>query len=161
LYGYIYRCVQIYICLYMCICGHPYFWDERKGEERRTPGCRLAVGRLRVFKPFLSARPSSPQSSLHPPPPSLTPARCAARRWAARVAAGPPPSRRVSDPAPMSNALDALCRSIACEMRPLSWEQAMYRRKTTKDAPAATVSRVFRVLQAPTPNASRSAWRLG
>ena len=57
--------------MYMCICGHAYFWDEQKGEERRTPGCRLAVGRLRVLKPFLSAQPSSapPQPSLHPPPP--------------------------------------------------------------------------------------------
>ena len=57
--------------MYMYICGHAYFWDEQKGEERRTPGFRLVVGRLRVLKPFLIARPSSapPQPSLHPPPP--------------------------------------------------------------------------------------------
>jgi len=67
----IYICVQMYICMYMYICEHAYFWDEQKGEERRTPGCRLAVGRLRVLKPFPTARPSpaSPQPSLHPPSP--------------------------------------------------------------------------------------------
>ena len=67
----IYICVQMYICMYMYICEHAYFWDEQKGEERKTPGCRLAVGRPRALKPFPTARPSPAplQPSLHPPSP--------------------------------------------------------------------------------------------
>jgi len=57
--------------MYMYICEHAYVWDEQKGEGGKTPGCRLTVGRLRVLKPFPTARPSpaSPQPSWHPPPP--------------------------------------------------------------------------------------------
>ena len=57
--------------MYMYICEHAYFWDEQKGEERKTPGCRLAVGRPRALKPFPTARPSPAplQPSLHPPSP--------------------------------------------------------------------------------------------
>ena len=63
-------CTDVY-GMYMYICEHAYFWDEQKGEGGKTPGCRLTVGRLRVLKPFPTARPSpaSPQPSLHPPPP--------------------------------------------------------------------------------------------
>ena len=66
-------CVQMYICMYMYICEHAYFWDEQKGEERRTPGFGLALGRLRVLKPFLTAHlsPAPPQPDVHPPPPGL------------------------------------------------------------------------------------------
>ena len=44
-----------------------------------------------------------------------------------------------------------------CEMRRLSWEQAMCKRKAKKDAPAAAVSRVSRVSRAPPADASRPA----
>jgi len=63
-------CTDVY-GMYMYICEHAYVWDEQKGEGGKTPGCRLTVGRLRVLKPFPTARPSpaSLQSSLHPPLP--------------------------------------------------------------------------------------------
>ena len=68
----IYRdmCTDVH-SMYMYICEHAYFWDEQKGEERKTPGCRLAVGRPRALKPFPTARPSPAplQPSLHPPSP--------------------------------------------------------------------------------------------
>ena len=44
---------------------------KQKGEERKTPGCRLTVGRPRALKLFPTARPSPAplQPSLHPPSP--------------------------------------------------------------------------------------------
>ena len=57
--------------MYRYICEHAHFWDKQKGEERWTPGWRLAVGRRPVVTPFPAARPSPvPQDpSLHPPSP--------------------------------------------------------------------------------------------
>ena len=73
-------CTDVY-GMYMYICEHAYVWDEQKGEGGKTPGCRLTVGRLRVLKPFPTARPlpASPQPSLHPPPPWF--GQCTAARF--------------------------------------------------------------------------------
>jgi len=59
------------MCMYRYICEHAHFWDKQKGEERWTPGWRLAVGRLPVVTPFPAARPSPAlqDQSLHPPSP--------------------------------------------------------------------------------------------
>jgi len=44
------------MCMYRYICEYAHFWDKQNGEERWTPGWRLAVGRLPVVSSFPAAR---------------------------------------------------------------------------------------------------------
>ena len=90
--------------MYMCICEHAYVWGKQKGEGGKTPGCRNFARQAACLEALSdrSSVASFPAIELAPPAPmlwpmlarpayaptSLTHARCAVRRWAARSLAG-------------------------------------------------------------------------